>query len=596
MSFLRNWRYLPLSLIAIGAMAAFAACGGDDEGDSGGTGTPGGEESPAAGERIQGGKLTVHAIEPQSLDPHFSSFAQDISFQRFLWRGLYSLDIDNKPVPAMADGEPDISEDGKTFTVTLKSGLLWNDGDDLTSEDYVAGIIRTCDPTNAGEYQYLLANIVGCDDYFNALAGPDGDPGTPDDNLEAGSPEVAALRDAVGVKAIDDTTIEFSLLNPGPTFQTILSLWMTFPVPFHKIPDPATPWPAGPDAAGALAFNGPYVLTNYVAGTSASFEPNPNFTAEQSSVGEAPTLDELELRFIDDHAVAVRAFESGELDFALADLTQLESAVSQYEPTGQYYKLIRPSTRGLEMQLETVPLDQLEVRLAIGRGIDWPAMIERCFGNGHEYTTSWIPEGIPAGKPTDEYIDVLGVDIEAAKQQLADAGFPNGEGMPEFRLVVRQGTESECAGQFIQEALRTNLNITANLEALEGPVRSARFREETFDLFPGGWIQDYPDPENWIIGQFDEPGVGLNHYNCDNQEIQDLVAENEFSLDEDARIAAYERINEIISAEVCGIFVYYHEAEHYLKGETVVGMFENSTGQDAVSAGDWAAEAWGLSE
>jgi ABC-type oligopeptide transport system substrate-binding subunit len=127
-------------------------------------------------------------------------------------------------------------------------------------------------------------------------------------------------------------------------------------------------------------------------------------------------------------------------------------------------------------------------------------------------------------------------------------------------------------------------------------VRSARFREETFDLFPGGWIQDYPDPENWVIGQFDEPGVGLNHYNCDNQEIQDLVAENEFNLDSDARIAAYERINEIIVTEVCGIFPYYHEAEHYLKKPNIAGMFENSTGQDAVSAGDWAIEAWGLTE
>ena len=595
MSFRRSWRYLLLSMAAIGALVAFAACGDDDEGGGGAEETPG-DGSPAAGERIQGGEMTVHHIEPQSLDPHFSSFAQDISFDRMIWRGLYSLDTNNEPQPAMAEGDPEISEDGKTFTVTLKDGLLWSDGDDLTAEDFVAGIIRTCDPVNAGEYQYLLSNIVGCDDYFNILAGPDADPGTTDDNPTADSPEVTAAREAVGVTAVDDTTIEFSLINPGPTFQTILSLWMTFPVPSHLIPDPAQPWPAGPDAPGALAFNGPYMLTNYVAGTEATFEPNPNWSEEYSPLGAAPTLDTLTLRFIDDHAVAVRALENDELDFALADLTQLEAQVTKYEPTGQYKKLVRPSTRGLEMQLETVPLDNLEVRLAIGRGIDWQQMIDRCFGGGHEYTTTWIPEEIGGGQPPDAYADVLGIDIEAAKQQLADAGFPDGQGIPELRLVVRQGTESECAGQFIQEALRTNLGITANMEAVEGPVRSARFREESFDLFPGGWIQDYPDPENWVLGQFDEPGVGLNHYNCDDPEIQQLVAENEFNLDEEARIAAYERINEIISTGVCGVFVYYHEAEHYIKGTNVVGMFENSTGQDAVSAGDWAAEAWGLSE
>ena len=131
-------------------------------------------------------------------------------------------------------------------------------------------------------------------------------------------------------------------------------------------------------------------------------------------------------------------------------------------------------------------------------------------------------------------------------------------------LIVRQGTESECDGQFIQEALRTNLGMNINLEALEGPVRSARFREETFDLFPGGWTQDYPDPENWIIGQFDDRR-GLNHYNCSEPEIDDAARRRTSSTsNNEERIAAYERINEIIVDEVCGIFVYYHEADHYL--------------------------------
>ena len=73
MSFFRNWRYLLLSMVAIGALAGFAACGDDDEG-GGAEETPGDGGSPAAGERIDGGEMTVHAIEPQSLDPHFSQF------------------------------------------------------------------------------------------------------------------------------------------------------------------------------------------------------------------------------------------------------------------------------------------------------------------------------------------------------------------------------------------------------------------------------------------------------------------------------------------------------------------------------------------
>ena len=128
MSLLKQWRYLLLSLFAILALTAFAACGDDDDDDDDGGETPAdtGESpdgSPAGdGERIEGGSLTIQQIEPLSLDPHFSSFAQDISVQRMIWRGLYSLDTDNNPVPAYADGDPEVSADGMVFTVRLKEG------------------------------------------------------------------------------------------------------------------------------------------------------------------------------------------------------------------------------------------------------------------------------------------------------------------------------------------------------------------------------------------------------------------------------------------------------------------------------------------
>jgi ABC-type oligopeptide transport system substrate-binding subunit len=205
-------------------------------------------------------------------------------------------------------------------------------------------------------------------------------------------------------------------------------------------------------------------------------------------------------------------------------------------------------------------------------------------------TTSWIPDGIPAGRPVDYQAVLYAADREAARQLLSEAG---GVGR-ELSIVVREGPETECQGKFIQDHLGASLGITTLLEPLNAPARSARFREGSFDLFPGGWIQAYPDPENWVLGQFDQPGVGLNQYHCNDAEIQSLLDENEFNLDEDERTAAYERIHEIIVTQVCGVFPYYHEAAHYLKKANVAGMFENATSQDATIAGDWAAEAWGF--
>ena len=172
---LKHWRSLLLGVLALAAFLAIAAFGDDDNASTTPTGTAG---TPAASgatdNRQQGGVLKVQGLNFQSLDPHYSNFVQDISIDRFLWRGLYSMDIDNKPQPAMAASAPTISADGKTYTIKLKSGLKWSDGQPMTAKDFEAGLKRTCNPVIAGNYEALLdASIVGCSDLFAALGTAD---------------------------------------------------------------------------------------------------------------------------------------------------------------------------------------------------------------------------------------------------------------------------------------------------------------------------------------------------------------------------------------------------------------------------------------
>src|SRR3972149_2071808 len=126
-----RWLCLPAAIAAV-AVVALAACN-DDEG---GGETPGAGETPPAGERQEGGSITVHSLEFQSLDPHYSNYVQDITIHRMVWRGLYQLDRDNNVTPMMAEDLPDISADGLTYTITLKSDLKWSDGEPLTAADF----------------------------------------------------------------------------------------------------------------------------------------------------------------------------------------------------------------------------------------------------------------------------------------------------------------------------------------------------------------------------------------------------------------------------------------------------------------------------
>ena len=557
-----RWLWL-LAAIALIAVVAFAACK-DDKG-AGKTPTPG------AGERRQGGELTVQSVEFASLDPHFSSFAQDISLQRMLWRGLFSLDKENVPQPAMAAAQPEVSGDGKTYTVTLREGLKWSDGDDLLAEDFVLAIHRTCNPVNAGEYQYVLTTIVGCDDHYGADAFDQ------------------ALEDAIGVEATDDLTIVFSLKEPQPTFPIILSLWMTFPVPVHLLPDSSDPWPKGSSAPGQLAYNGPYVLTSYTAQTEVTLAPNPNWAAP---AGVSPTLDKLTIRFIDDLATAADAYRTGELQETEVDLTQLETLRSDFGDGVEYFKFLAPTTRGLEMQLTVPPLDKLDVRLALSQAIDREELNRVVVQGGNEPTTSWLPE-VTGGHPPDAFNDTIGFNPESAAKHLADAGFPNGEGFPDLEILVSDTPDRVAAGEFLKENFKIHLNIDTHVVVVDGQTRSDRFTDEQFELFPGGWVQDYPDPENWVLGLFDTDGT-LNNYNCSDPDIDDLVDKARFNTNDEERKQQYKDANELISTRACGIAPYWHENNHWLIKQNVVGMRENMTGQDGAMPGDWTAEAWGL--
>ena len=582
---LKKWRYLLLSLLAIAALTAFAACG-DDEKDTGGD-TPAPTDEPATGERIDGGTLTVHSIDAQSLDPHFSNFVQDISIQRMLWRGLYQLDIDNKPLPAMAADDPDVSADGLTYTITLRDGLKWSDGDDLTAEDFVAGFKRTCNPVVAGNYSTLITDsIVGCGDLYTAL-------GTEDAPLTPTPAELQALEDAVGVTAIDDTTLEITLAQKQVTFPLIISLWFAFPVPVHlprfanQTPDAPAEW--GRDPA-ELAYNGPYILTEYVQLDHATLVPNPNWAAPADV---SPTLDELVIRFIEKNDVADNAYERGELDQALVDLANLDAILAQFGD--EYFKGITAETRGLEMELTAPPLDQFEVRLALSRAIDREQLNIVAAASGFTPTTSWIPESAGGAAP-DAFEDVIGYDPVAAKQALTDAGYPDGAGFPTLSILVRDTPEAQAQAEFLQNSFKTVLNIDTEIEPADSPTRSQRLNDHQYELAPrSGWSQDYPDPENWIISLFDTGGTN-NVYSCSDPEIDALIEEAHFNTNDEERREQYKQINELVVTKLCGVAPYYHGANHWLVKPYIVGMTDNSSVQDAEMPGDWNAEAWGRTE
>jgi len=577
MSFLKHRGYL-LSLVALGAVLAFAACGSDNEKTSG-TASPGG----GAGERIQGGTLTVQNLEFQSSDPHFSNFVQDISLERMLWRGLYTLDKDNKPQASMADGDPTISADGLTYTVKVKEGLKWSDGQPLTAKDFVLAVLRTCNPDVASNYQSFVTNIVGCDDYFGAK-GTTAAPKTPTPE------ELEALKAAVGVKATGNT-VEFKLVNVQPTFKILLSMWTYFPVPSHLLPDPGEAWPTPPSPK--LAYNGPYMIQDYKPQDSAVLVPNPNWSAPN---GIKPTLDKIVIKYIEKDDVSNNAYRNGELDVVAADLANLDAVKAEFG--NEFFQAILPGTRAVEMELKHPPLDIFEFRLALSQAIDRDQMIKVCCGGAYVPTTSFQPAGVGGAAP-DAFKDQIGYNPDKAKENLQKAREKFGKDFPKLSILVRDTPEARAQAEFLQNTWKTTLGIETEIQPVDSPTRSKSLNAHDYELAPrSGWIQDYPDPEDWMgkaAGLFNTGGTN-NTASCSDPEVDALIDKATTNTNDSERRDQYKKVNELITTRLCGYAPTYHEANNNIVKPYVVGMKENSTAQDTRLPGDWIAEAWGRSK
>lgn len=562
-----KWQLL-LSMFAIFAILAFAAaCGDDDDdddsGDDSATSTSGTQTTAKPS-----GTITIGATQFENWDPHFSDFAADISHMVKVWRGLYHTDLQDKPQPAMAEGAPTVSSDGKTYTVKLKAGLKWSDGQALTAKDFVLGIQRTCNPDVAGHYQYILTNIVGCDDYYASASKT--------------ASEKDALLKAVGVKAIDDTTLEIKLMNAQPTFTTLLSMWPTFPAPSHKLSTVDAKWP------GPLenVYNGPFMPKAYTEKSSLELVPNPNWSG--TTVG----VEKLVMKYVDDPAVLNQAYRSGEVDATVANKAELDKLKTEFPKELQLYPATR--TIGIEFNLQDATMKNPDVRLALSQATDRVTMMKVVFKDANTATTNWVPparNGLKGG----EYDSILAFDVTKAKASLSKAGFANGAGFPKITLIQIDSATNKLAGDFLTAEWKKHLGIDLEVQYVDSKTRQAAFNTKQYQIVLGGWQEDYPDAENWFIGLWETSG-SINKTSTSIPALDKAIADSKYNTNDEARRKGYRDAEKLLLEQASGIAPIYHTLAAMLVKPHITGMVENKRPADTFVAGDWYPELWKTSK
>lgn len=533
-----RWVYILMSLIAVLALA-LAACGDDDdEGDDGDeTPTPAGDETPGpTDEPVAGGEITVQITEPESLDPHFADFTVDITIIQMQTRGLYDLLPGGELRPAYAAGPAEVSDDGLVYTVPIKDGMTWADGEVLDANDFVAGIQRTCNPDLAGHYQYILTNIGGCDSYY----GGEG-----------------ALED-VTVAAPDNLTLEITLAAPQATFPSLLALWPTYPAPEGvAITDD---WPAPPNTP----CNGPFCASSLEPGAAGNmvFEPNPTWALDPE-----PKLDKITLQFIDDYSQALRAYDAGDLDMTRLGQQDLPAVRERDD----FYAQPLPITIGIEYLMTDPLLSDYNVRLALSRAVDRELFSEVVFNNGVIPTTNWVPAEEPGANAQGAFEDTIGFDEEAARTALAEAGYPDGAGFPGVSMIIRDDATELASAEFLQSQWKEILNIDLAIEQVDSQTRQDRFNSSNFELIIGGWGHDYPDAENWLVGLYNT-GASINKQLCSDPDIDAALDSAVAETENEARWGFLQEAEKLVVEGLCGIAPLYHRGNFYLISPSLKGV------------------------
>ena len=497
----------------------------------------------AAGTAAQdGGKVlrVHHPVYPDVVDPQKSSFTNEIDILALAYEGLTRLDTNQETVPAAAESW-EYNDDATQITFHLREELQYSDGSPLTAENFRYAVERTCDPVTAGEYQSILFEIVGCADFAGLALDENGEP------REWTQEEHDEAKAALGATVVDDLTLQLDLTNPAPYYHTIAYTWVFFPVKQEIVAaDPDNWWQTAENHIG----NGPFRVTGIAEDQEWTFEANENYWQGR------PILDGIDYVYVEDAAVALEAYRAGDLDIVQLEPPQIPEVQADPELSEAFLSYPTASTYNLSMNLSQEPFTDLKVREAFAYAFDRETYCAEVRSGDCVPTLTWIPEGVAGHIETDAFA----FDPEAAVQALAESSYGGPEGLPEISMYYNSETSGATErAEWVAGQYRDILGVELTLEPTDGTTLVALRKDSTTHpqlLLVGGWIQDYPDPQNWLSVYWTCDATFAERVGYCNEEFDELVRLGDTTVDPEERISYYEQAGEILIEDQPGPFLY----------------------------------------
>lgn len=498
---------------------------------------------------------TINWMESADLgttDPSKATASVDFDALQATGDGLYRNGKDNKPELALAESVQK-SDDGLTYTFKLRSGLKWANGNPITAQDFVYGWQRTNDPKTASQYAYLFSGIKNADAIQSGK----------DKNL-----------DDLGVKALDDQTLEVTLEKPMPQLESVLTMAPFYPQSKAFVDKVGSKY--GTAAKYTLA-SGPFVLKGWTGSNNKySLVKNKNYWD-----ADAVKTPKVEIQTIKDQNTGYNLYKGNKLDLAYLSSDQVRASQKRKD-----YKVIpMASTFYLEFNEKKVPaLKNVKIRQALSYAIDRKTLSNKVLkGNATPATTLTaknLAKDPNTGKDFAESAAVKGAisyNKSKAKKLFAEGLKEVGKKKLSLQLLTDDTDKAKNTAQFLQSQLVDLSGLNVDIKQVPFKQRLAFSQDKKFELVISAWGADYGDPSTFLDLYTSDSSFNNGSWSNADYDAAQRAAKTTDVNDENKRYDDYKMAERTIEKEV-GVAPLYYQSYATLYRQSVKGVVSNPTG------------------
>jgi oligopeptide transport system substrate-binding protein len=457
--------------------------------------------------------------------------------------GLFSFDETGAAVPALATDKVEPSADGLTYTFTIRDGAKWSDGTPITAKDFDYSWKRTVDPKTASPQAYYFEGIKN----YKEIAA-----GTKD-------------KEELGIKALDEQTVEVTLAYPMSYFQQLLAVPAFYPLKQDFVEKAGKEY--GTNAEHTL-YNGPFVLKDWDGtNTSWSYVKNKEYWDK-----DKVALDEVQIQVIKEVTTGKNLFEDGQLD-----LVKISGELVAQEQENDALKIRKlPGTYYIQLNTQKDLFTNTNARKAIALALDSEKLAKNVLNDGSEKSLGFVPTGFKNQETDQDFAEEIGdinpTDQKQAKQLWNTAKKELGIDKATVSILCSDSDSAKKISEYIQGALNETLEgLTVNVSAVPFNNRLEKSRSGDFDIVLGGWTPVYADPIDFL--SLLHSNTSNNFGKWSNEKYDQLVkdANETYANDYEKRWEAMQAADRLV-AEEAPLVPLYQITEAYLANNEVQGL------------------------